>query len=391
MKNKILILGAGVYQLPLINRCKERGYEVHVASIKGNYPGINAADFFHEINILDAEKIINLAKKKNYIGVLTCGTDICMPTIGQVNDTLKLSGVNYNSALASTDKILMKKTLRKNKIPSPEFKIIKEINQAYEFFNKIGKSCIIKPTNSSGSRGVSKVTNIYDIVASFISAKKYSEEVIIEEWLEGMEFGAQVIVKKDSDLLVMIHSDELIQSPTPIPVGHGAPHPRINEISKDTINIIKQVITAFNLDSCIVNVDMIWHQNSPQIIELGARMGATCLPEVCGSWWGINLYDIAIDLAIGKDIVNLPEEPKGESTFAHLLWSEKDGIVHDIPDISDEFTYNLDIDKGDEVFRFASGNKRLGDILKSGRSIEKITREVTNEAKEFNKKLGVKK
>lgn len=389
MVKKILILGAGVYQLPLIERSKERGFEVHVASIGGTYPGINEADYFHEIDIKDSKRLIDLAKKGKYEGVLTCGTDICMPAIGKINDKLNLSGVSHNSALKSTDKVLMKETFKENKIPSPKFRKVTKIEEANRFFNKINRSCIIKPTNSSGSRGVSKVTKVSEIEDTFTKAQKISDEVIIEEWLDGMEYGAQVIVSKNSKIHVMIHSDDIIKNPVPIPVGHGMPHPKIKQIKTSTEKVIQETIKAFDLNSCIVNFDLIWHQDSPYIIELGARMGATCLPEVCNSWWAINLYDIAIDLAIGKNIGELPDKPFGKATYAHLLWSRLDGIINKIPHINEDFCYNLDISEGDEVFRFTSGNKRIGDIMKSGDDIERITKEVMDEAQHFNEQLGV--
>ena len=54
---KILILGAGIYQVPLIKKAKEMGHFVMVASIRGNYPGFTFADKCVYLDTTDREAI----------------------------------------------------------------------------------------------------------------------------------------------------------------------------------------------------------------------------------------------------------------------------------------------------------------------------------------------
>ena len=65
-KKKLMILGAGIYQVPLIKKAKEMGLETLVVSIKGNYPGIALADSFYEIDTRDYEKILEPQKEKRF-------------------------------------------------------------------------------------------------------------------------------------------------------------------------------------------------------------------------------------------------------------------------------------------------------------------------------------
>ena len=60
---KILILGAGVYQVPLITTAKRLGIQTIVASIPGNYPGFALADKIYYENTTDYEKILEIASK----------------------------------------------------------------------------------------------------------------------------------------------------------------------------------------------------------------------------------------------------------------------------------------------------------------------------------------
>lgn len=62
MKKKLLILGAGIYQVPLIETAKRMGLETIVASIPGNYPGFALADKVVYENTVDKEAMLALAK-----------------------------------------------------------------------------------------------------------------------------------------------------------------------------------------------------------------------------------------------------------------------------------------------------------------------------------------
>ena len=92
MKKKLLILGAGIYQVPLIETAKRMGLETIVASIPGNYPGFALADKVVYENTVDKEAMLALAKAEQVAGVCVCGTDVCVPAQGYVCDQLGLKG-----------------------------------------------------------------------------------------------------------------------------------------------------------------------------------------------------------------------------------------------------------------------------------------------------------
>ena len=79
---KIMILGAGIYQVPLIETAKRMGLYTIVVSIPGNYPGFALADKVYYENTVDDEKILEIAREENIDGIVTTGTDVCVITIG---------------------------------------------------------------------------------------------------------------------------------------------------------------------------------------------------------------------------------------------------------------------------------------------------------------------
>ena len=73
-----MILGAGVYQLPLIKQAKEMGLTTIVASIPGDYPGFDCADKSYYIDTTDKESLLKVAKKEEIDGIVTTGSDVAV-------------------------------------------------------------------------------------------------------------------------------------------------------------------------------------------------------------------------------------------------------------------------------------------------------------------------
>ena len=105
---KVMILGAGIYQVPLIKTAKKLGLYTIVVSIPGNYPGFELADKVYYENTVDDEKILEIAKEEQIDGIITTGTDVCVITIGKVCDAMGLAGLSYEAAQIAVDKMLMK-------------------------------------------------------------------------------------------------------------------------------------------------------------------------------------------------------------------------------------------------------------------------------------------
>ena len=121
---KVLILGAGIYQLPLIERAKCLGLYTIVCSIKGHYPGFDIADKVYFVDTTDKEACLEIAKNECIDAVCTAGTDVALPTLGYIVDKLHLVGPSYNSACLSSNKLLMKQKFQEYGVSSADFNTI---------------------------------------------------------------------------------------------------------------------------------------------------------------------------------------------------------------------------------------------------------------------------
>ena len=383
-KKKILILGAGRQQVPLITAAIGMQLEVHVCSIKGNYPGIEIAPNFYEVDISDSIAVFELAKEIGIHGIITTGTDVCLESIGVVVDGLNLPGTCLESSKSCLNKTLMKERFSRFNVPTASYALIESVESGTEFFNSHSSACVIKPADSSGSRGVNRIESSSEILAALVDAQKYSAsgEIIIEEWLEGEEFGAQAIIIDGKLKKLMLHSDITTPPPRRIPIGHGCPHPAESDLMPMVWSVVEHAVSALGINNTISNIDFILAKDGPKIIEMTSRMGGTHLPEVCGTFWGIDMYDTALQIALGVN-PELPSSPLGVPNAIQNLIFVQPGKVVRLGTMNEEFVWNLYFGDGDDVTLNAAKQAELGYVQDVTSDVESLLENVTKAAEAF--------
>ena len=88
--DKLVIIGAGEFQLPLIKKAKEMGYETHVFAWAEGAVGKDFADYFYPISITEKEIILEQCKQINPQGIVSIGSDLAVLTVNYVARSLHL-------------------------------------------------------------------------------------------------------------------------------------------------------------------------------------------------------------------------------------------------------------------------------------------------------------
>lgn len=380
MKKTIMIVGAGFGQLPAIQKAKEMGLNVVVIDKNPNAVGMKFADYSYAVDVVDATEAINVARMHSIDGIMTMQTDLPIPTVGAVIDDLKLKGSGLDVAERCSNKIKTRIAFQKAGVPQPRFQIVQTILEAKVAASSIGFPCIIKSADSSGSRGVTKVNNEGEIVHALNEAFKYSRlsQVLVEEYISGIEIGAQGFSIEGKCECVLVHNDTLSKPPYMIPIGHSFPLVGFSraELIKitDDVKIAVNVLGILNGPS---NVDLIVDSKDKtvKIIEIGARIGATCLPELVKYHTGIDWVEQAIKSCLGLPVdLNIT---KSQAVTAYILQAPKDGILKDfyIPEkvISSSGIEEIEITAkiGEEVNILRKGTDRIGKIVVTAENVEK--------------------
>ncbi len=371
---KLMIMGAGIYQVPLILKAKEMGIYTIAVSIPGNYPGFALADQVCYENTVDYERILEVAKREKIDGIVTAGTDVAVITIGKVCDELGLPGLSFEAAQIASNKILMKKKYEEYGVRTARFREVSFADNLYEKTEGLEFPLIFKAVDSSGSRGIIRVNSREEFEAAreIVRASSRTDFFIVEEFIEGEEFGAQAFVYRGEVKFILPHGDYVFQGDTGVPIGHFAPYELAPEIVEDTRVQLTKAIEAMGLDNCAINADFILRDGKTYVLELGGRSGATCLAELVSIYYGFDYYEKLIQAALGED-VEFPQE-HAVPNASMLLRSDRDGVITAIENGngSDEDIYEIQFDYGvgDAVKKFHVGPHRIGHVITKGKTLD---------------------
>jgi biotin carboxylase len=186
--------------------------------------------------------------------------------------------------------------------------------------------------------------------------------------MQGLEFGAQGLIYKNNMKFVFAHNDVVTPPPYLTPIGHSYPMSLTEKMENEIKDVIEKGTKALEIDNSLLNIDMILTSSGPRIIEIGARMGATCLPELTSIFSGIDVVDVAIEMALGNE-PDLTGNEKRQPCAALLIRSQKTGILEiaDLPKnlLDDSRLVSIRWDKkpGDKVNAFKTGPDRIGEIV----------------------------
>lgn len=374
---KLMIMGAGIYQVPLIRKAREMGIYTIAVSIPGNYPGFAVADEVCHINTVDYEAVLKVAREKQIDGIVTAGTDVAVITIGKVCDELGLKGLSFEAARIASDKMLMKECYEAGGVRSARFRRVGLEEDPRQAVRELSYPLIFKVVDSSGSRGITRVNDPSGIPGAVeaVKATTRKDYYIVEEFLEGEEFGAQAFVYEGKLQFVLPHGDYVFMGDTGVPVGHFAPYELSPQAAADVYDQTERAIRAMKLDNCAINADFIMKDGKTYVLEIGGRSGATCLAELVSIYYGYDYYEKIIQAALGES----PRFPQDQAVpnASRLLMSDRDGVIRSIANHNgpDENIYEImfDYTVGDPVKKFHVGPNRIGHVITRGTTLQEAT------------------
>lgn len=384
---KIMILGAGIYQVPLIKTAKRLGIYTIVVSIPGNYPGFEIADKIYYENTTDYDKVLEIAREENIDGIVTAGTDVAVITIGKVCDELGLSGLSFDAAQIAANKLLMKTKYEEHGVRTAKFREIPlDADDVAKRVEALNFPLIFKSVDSSGSRGIVRVDSEAEFDAAIQNVKENtrSDYYIVEEFIEGEEFGAQAFVYRGEVVFILPHGDYVFHGDTGVPIGHFAPYDLDASVIEDAREQLTAAIRAMGLDNCAINADFILKDNKTYVLEIGGRSGATCLAELVSIYYGFDYYEKILRSALGEDIT-FECDNCAVPNASMLLMSDKDGVIESQTDANEKDDRLVDVQfdykPGDTVHKFHVGPHRIGHVITKGDTLEEAV-EVLNRALE---------
>ncbi len=376
---KLMVLGASQPQARLIRAAKELGYYTIAVSIPGNYPGLALADKVLDIDICDKEAVLEAAKREEIDGVATCCFDLPLEALGHVNSNLNLKGLSERSSMLSSDKLLMKRAFEEKGVRTARFRNLQSRDDLTQALKELAFPMIIKAVDLAGSRGIYKVLDeaqayeFYDQVMQE-TGKDYC---MIEEFIEGEDFGAQAFVQNGKIIFTLPHGDYTYFDHTAMPIGHFAPIELGEAFNEDVIRECEKAIRAIELDNCAVNIDLIEKDGKPYLIELTGRAGATCCVEMVSIYYGIDYYKMIAKVAVGDPVDELFASRAKVPTpnASHFFMNFTEGTLKEIVnknDPEDPMIYELtfDVEPGEPIHVYKNSKNKVGQVVVQGETLK---------------------
>mgnify|MGYP002705849322 FL=1 len=319
MQKRLLVLAAGILQVPVIKKAKEKGYYVIAVDGDSNAIGLQYADKAICANITDEEIMLEIAREQHVDGVIHPCSEVSMNVMGRINDELGLAGITKEQAIRATNKHLMREAFEKGNAPSPKSILTDSAEDAWEHLqNDFSTDGILKPSRNSGSRGIAKVVrdmNKADFINAYNIALNESRDksVLIEQFIEGPEFSIEIIVWNGKVNVLTVTDKKTTGAPHFVELGHNQP----SCYSKEDVETLKAAavagVKALGVNNCACHAEAKLMNGKAYLMEIGARLGGDFIStELTHLSTGVDMVAAAINVALGLEPdLSVKEEPKG--------------------------------------------------------------------------------
>lgn len=384
-RKRLLVLGAGRGQVDLIKTAKEMGHSVVVTTLSDDYPGVKEADEVCYVDMSDPKEVLNKSKELNIDGIVTACNDIGISSVGYVCDVLGLKGLTKAAADRCNNKFLMKEVLINKNVPTAKFVKVNNILDLKDTIKSLGYPIVVKAVDLQGSRGVYICYNDAETYSAFENCMSQTKQdfCIVEEFIDGYEFGAEAFVFNGEIIFVLPHGRNVYMSSTTVPIGHYAPFEAEESIIQQTEKIVYDSIKAMEIDNCALNFDLMEKEGKVYVIELTGRAGANCLPELVSLYYGINYYEMIVSAALNEKPKEIFEKRNSISVAnaSRMLLSEKSGVIKEIIDKNDINDPEIKqirffVNKGDLVRKFTNSNDCIAQVIVVGKNYDECNMKI---------------
>lgn len=394
------MLGGSMQQIPAIVQAKEKGLYTITCDYLPENPGHKYSDEFHNVSTTDKEAVLELARKLNIDGIVAYASDPAAPTAAYVAEELGLPGNPYESVEILTQKDLFRDFLQKNGFNTPKACGYTTYEQALADIDGFKFPVMVKPVDSSGSKGVVKIEDKSELKAAVDEALSYSrsKRIVVEEFIQ--KKGYQISgdgFSVDGKLVFTSYGNELYSGKGTreyVALGEFWPSLISDELKKKVDDELQKLIKALGMKTCAYNIEVILDKNDDvYVLELGPRNGGSYIPQLIKYATGVDLIDYTLRAAVGEDCSDLVfAETKGcysnymiYSTVSgkfDKLWFDEKFKKNNLLDVY--CTYSV----GDDVQAYQNTTHSLGTIIFKADSVEEMI-ELTNDMQK-NYKVMVK-
>lgn len=376
MNQKILLLGGSAQQVIAIETARRMGYYTVLCDYLPDNPGQYVADRYYNVSTTDVEAVYEVARNEGVSGILAYASDPAALPAAIVAERLGLPTNPSKSVEILGVKHLWRNFLQNNGFACPGNFTIHPDTPLEEIMSKMQSlrfPVVIKPTDSSGSKGVTVLENLREIEKAIDIADFYSRNkvLIVEEFISNAfhsVIGGDIFVQDGH--IVLFGEMSCIRDDAwggLIPIGERRPsglsRRQMNKLHAELQRLVAMLDIRFGELNIEVLLDS---KDDVHFLELGPRAGGNMIPIQLSDAFGVDLVKANISAAMGCN-PELELDEKAGCYFTYVLHSHSDGVFKGV-EFSEEIAGNvyrkvLYKKYGDRVEAFDGAGKAIGIVF----------------------------
>lgn len=365
-QKKLMLLGGIRYLLPVIEAAHKLGVYVITADYLPDNIAHKYSDEYVNVSIIDRDAVLKVAQEKQIDGILSFGVDPGVVTAAYVAEKMGLPFPPLASVEILQNKDRFREFLEVNGFNCPK---------RYKPNDEISYPVIVKPVDSAGSKGCSRV-NSPDELASAIEyarSESHSGRIIIEQFLTNAYSSSDTDSFSIDNVLVFCsfncqHFDPTAPNPY-TPSAYSWPSEMPETAQCELRNEIQRLIKLLNLGTSIYNIETrVATDGKPYIMELSPRGGGNRLSEVLKLATGQDLIENSVRGALALPMVSMSDPCYKGSWAEFIVHSNKSGVFKSL-EIDGDFAKqhlvqnDLWVKPGDNVASFTGANQTIGTVI----------------------------
>ena len=396
-QKKLMLLGGIRYLLPAIEVALRHGCYVITVDYLPNNIAHKYSDEYHNVSILDKDAVLSLAKELQIDGILSFAVDPGVVTAAYVAEQLGLPFTcSYEAACILQDKSLFRQFLANNGFNVPNAKGYTDAEEALQDVDYFNWPVIVKPVDSAGSKGVTRVDALKNLNEAILHAldESHTGHFIIEDFLEkeGLSSGSESFFV-DGLLKYNGFYDQYFDNEASNPFTPSAecwPADKDPRYLSEIRNELQRLGSLLHVQTGLFNVEWrVCRNGKPYLMEVSPRAGGNRLAEMLNYAADVDIIEAEVCKAIGEP-VPVVHEPNYNGYYAILVLHNEFAGVFDHLEIDETFRKKYVIEeevrvkKGDKVVPFSGANNAIGTLFlkfDSQTELEKIMNSYRNYVK----------
>lgn len=385
----LLILGGNRYNVPGILSAKENGFYTLVVDMNKNAEGFKYADRAIPVDISQKEQLLKyIQQNKIKVDGIVSMAEVGVVPAAYISGKLSVKTHTLEIAKVATSKYLMRQKWLAIPQYNIKYTVVGNEKELFKGIEEIGTfPLIFKPEISlGGSRGVIKVNTLDEVQKAYEFALKGSfsgQNVIIEEFVIGREFSAEVLIYDNKTSVLCI--GEKVKTPFPYRVDVSVNYPanlNNNEL-EEVKDMLDKAVKAVGLKWGVAHIEFCLTPNGFKLFELGARCGGGHTPQIAYHVSGVNEFIEYCRMACGLQPDNFYTKYQKGAIYRFII--AKPGKVKEIiiPSFIENnqniLDFDVDIRPGDIISDTKTTSDRRGFVVT--KSDDLVTaQEIANEA-----------